>query len=146
MILPVVTRSCFAALLVASVCSACGGGSTASPERIVRSWSAALNAGDNERAASLFAHDAHVVQGNVVLIFHTRAEAVVWNASLPCSGRIVALHRNGDEVTATFVLGDRTTSACDGPGARARALFRVQHGKIVLWHQLPSGGSGLPQV
>ncbi|MBA3718547.1 MAG: hypothetical protein H0W87_10025 [Actinobacteria bacterium] len=40
--------------------------------------------------------------------------------------------------TATFVLGNRKTSHCDSPGQKAVAAFRVLHGKIVLWHQLPS--------
>jgi hypothetical protein len=41
-------------------------------------------------------------------------------------------------VTATFLLDDRTTSACDAPGAEATAAFRIADGKIVLWHQLDS--------
>jgi hypothetical protein len=146
MILPSVTRSLLVVVLAATLCSACGGASTAGAERVVRSWSAALNSGDNERAADLFAHDARVIQGDVVLTLESHADAVAWNASLPCSGRIVALSRHGDDVTATFLLGDRAASPCDGPGERARALLRIEHGKIVLWHQLPAVGSGLPQV
>jgi hypothetical protein len=146
MILPVVARSLLVLAIFACLGSACGGHSTSAPERIVRSWSAALNAGQNDRAASLFAPNAQIVQGNVVLTFRTHADAVAWNAGLPCSGRIVALSRNGGDVTATFVLGDRPASPCDGPGERARALFRIRHGKIVLWHQLPIAGGGLPQV
>jgi limonene-1,2-epoxide hydrolase len=145
MILPVVARSLLAALLLASLCSACGGGSSTAPERVVRSWSAALNAGDNDRAAQLFARNARIVQSGVVLTFRSHADAVAWNASLPCSGRIVALARDGNDVTATFVLGNRSTSPCDGPGERARALFRIEHGKIVLWHQLPNATGG-PEV
>jgi hypothetical protein len=114
----------------------CGGGK-ASPESVVRAWSKALNAGDNQGAADLFARGAEVVQGPVVLTLRTHADAVVWNAGLPCSGKIVALSTNGATVTATFLLGDRPTSACDGPGHRATAVFRIRDGKIVLWHQVP---------
>jgi hypothetical protein len=65
----------------------------------------------------------------------TLQQAVDWNASLPCSGRIVSIKTDGDMATATFVLGNRRKSRCDGPGKRATALFRVRRGKIVLWHQ-----------
>jgi hypothetical protein len=121
---------------LALIGAACGGGST-SAEGVVRAWSSALNAGDNETAADQFATNAEIVQGGVEQRFRNRADAVDWNAGLPCSGRIVRLETRGAEVTATFVLGDRPTSRCDGPGAKARAVIRVRHGKIVLWHQVP---------
>jgi limonene-1,2-epoxide hydrolase len=113
----------------------CGGGAR-SPESVVRAWSKALNAGDNEAAANLFATGAEVVQGGTVIHFRTHGEAVAWNAGLPCSGSIVSLRRDGSAVTATFLLGDRPASACDAPGQKATAVFRVQDGKIVLWHQV----------
>ena len=122
--------------VLALIGAACGGGST-SAEGVVRAWSSAVNAGDNETAADLFATNAEIVQGGAEQRFRTRADAVDWNAGLPCSGRIVQLQARGAEVTATFVLGDRPTSRCDGPGAKARAVIRVRHGKIVLWHQVP---------
>ena len=121
---------------LALIGAACGGGST-SAEGVVRAWSSAVNAGDNETAADQFATNAEIVQGGIEQRFRNRADAVDWNAGLPCSGRIVRLETRGAEVTATFVLGDRPTSRCDGPGAKARAVIRVRHGKIVLWHQVP---------
>ena len=122
--------------VLALIGAACGGGST-SAEGVVRAWSSAVNAGDNETAADLFATNAEIVQGGAEQRFRNRADAVDWNAGLPCSGRIVQLETRGAEVTATFVLGDRPTSRCDGPGAKARAVIRVRHGKIVFWHQVP---------
>jgi len=69
----------------------------------------------------------------------THADAVRWNARLPCSGRIVSMTRDGSAVTATFRLGQRKRGRCqDPPGAEAIALFVVEHGKIVLWDQLGS--------
>ena len=130
-------RSWLAAALLLALLAGCGGGK-ASPESVVRAWSKALNAGDNQGAADLFAPGAQVVQGQVVLRLRTHADAVVWNAGLPCSGKIVALSTSGATVTATFLLGDRPTSACDGPGHRATAVFRIRSGKIVLWHQVPT--------
>lgn len=130
-------RSWLAAALLMALLAGCGGGKS-SPESVVRAWSKALNAGDNQSAADLFAPGAEVVQGPVVLRLRTHADAVVWNSGLPCSGKIVALSTNGAVVTATFLLGDRPTSACDGPGHRATAVFRIRAGKIVLWHQVPN--------
>ena len=131
-------RSWFVAALLLALLAGCGGGSKESPESVVRAWSKALNAGDNQSAADLFAPGAQVVQGPVVIRLRTHADAVVWNAGLPCSGKIVALSARGATVTATFLLGDRPTSACDGPGNRATAVFRIRGGKIVLWHQVPN--------
>lgn len=123
-----------ASLLVAAGC----GGSSPSPESVVRAWSEALNSDDNERAADLFATDAEVVQGDQVVRLETHELAVEFNSSLPCSGKIVSISTQGDTATATFLLGDRETSRCDGPGQRATAVFRVREGKIVLWHQTGS--------
>lgn len=128
-----------AAALVLAALAGCGSSSGQSPAGVVRAWSHALNRGDNAAAADLFAHGAAVIQGPSEVRLRTHADAVLWNANLPCSGKIVALAVKGEEVTATFLLGNRPSSPCDGPGQRARALFRVHGGKIVLWHQLPSG-------
>jgi limonene-1,2-epoxide hydrolase len=123
--------------------TACGGGSP-SAESVVRAWSAALNQGDNNTAGSLFAKDAEVVQGGQVLTLRTRHEAIAWNSALPCSGRIVSIHTRGQTATATFVLGNRPHSRCDGPGQRATAIVKVVHGKIVLWHQTSTQGQTGP--
>jgi len=123
-----------AIVICAALVSACGG--SQSGEDVVRAWSKALNAGDNEAAADLFAEGAQVVQGGRTIRLATHADAVAWNESLPCSGRIVEIQTEGDTVTATFLLADRTTSACDAPGAEATAAFHIEDGKIVLWHQL----------
>ena len=104
----------------------------------MRAWSKALDADDNERAANLFAPDAEVVQGNQVYTLRTHQLAVEFNASLPCTGRVVSISTTGDTATATFLLGDRKSSRCDGPGQQATAVFKVRHGKIVLWHQTGS--------
>jgi hypothetical protein len=76
------------------------------------------------------------VQGSTTRRLDSFAEARSWNAGLPCSGRIVDLRTSGETVRATFVLGSRKQSLCTDSGSRARALFRISEGKIVLWHQL----------
>ena len=125
-----------AALLVAvlAVLAGCGG-SQASPEDVVRAWSTALNADQNEAAADLFAAGATVVQGGVELTLSTYQDAVAWHEGLPCNGRIVGLDVDGDVVTASFLLRDSQTVPCDGPGERVTAIFTVQAGKITRWEQ-----------
>ncbi len=130
-------------LLVALAGAGCGGDASSS-ESVVRAWSSAVNAGDNDSAARLFAPGARVVQFGRVTFLHTHADAVAWNAALPCSAQILSLSEAGETVTATFRLAHRQTSRCDGPGARARAVFRVREGKIVLWHQLATEPSAPP--
>lgn len=121
-------------LLFGLVVAGCGS-TPPSPESVVRAWSQELNSGDNEGAAKLFAPGAEVIQAGTTLRLETRAQAVAWNAALPCSGRIAAIKTSGNTTTATFVLGDRQQRKCDGPGRRATAIFRIRKGKIVLWHQ-----------
>ena len=125
------------ALLVLAAVAGCGA-SHPSPESVVRAWSHALNTGDNEGAADLFAENARVIQSGRDFRLRTRMDAVAFNESLPCSGKIVAISTDDDTTTATFLLGDRTTSACDGPGHEVQAQFRIHKGKIVLWKQLPT--------
>jgi hypothetical protein len=136
-------RTFVLALLAATALVAgCGGHAAASPESVARAWSKAINTGDNEAAAHLFARGAVVIQGEQIVL-QTLADAVAWNAGLPCAGRITDLVVDGDRVTVTFVLGQRPGQLCGGPGQTAAAIFTVRRGKIVLWHQIaPPGENG----
>ena len=129
--------------LLAVLAPGCGS-SPPSTQSVVRAWSQALNADDNKGAADLFAPGAEVVQGPRVIRLRTHAQAEAWNSALPCSGRIVSIKSHGQTARATFVLGDRAHSRCDGPGQRATAIFRVVKGKIVLWHQASSNTAPPP--
>jgi limonene-1,2-epoxide hydrolase len=136
----VVGWTCVAAALALLV--GCGSGAP-SAESVVRAWSEALNQDDNNTAGNLFARNAEIVQDGHVVTLRTHDEAVAWNAALPCSGRILSIRTHGETATATFLLGDRRHSRCDGPGEQATAIFRVVDGKIVLWHQTgPTGPTG----
>jgi SnoaL-like domain len=132
-------------LAVLLIVAGCGGHKAQSPEQVARSWSAALDRGDNDAAARLFADGAQVVQAGE-LVLPTHADAVRWNAALPCGGKIVSVTRqNATDVLVVFKLQGRPGHACDGPGQPAAAIFRVRDGKIVLWHQTdvpPTAGSG----
>jgi limonene-1,2-epoxide hydrolase len=114
----------------------------ATPAQVVRAWSKALNANDNERAARLFAQDARVVQPGVDVRLKTHLLAIGFNNALPCAGRVVSILVKGDRATATFVLGRRPRHRCDAPGVKAAALFVVRQGKIVRWQQVPVPKSG----
>ncbi len=123
--------------------TACGGHSARSPEAVARAWSAALDRNDNGAAASLFAQNAQVVQDQTIFL-PAHADAVQWNSALPCGGSIVSVQPQGNnEVLVVFVLTQRPGHTCDGPGQRAATVFRVEHGKIVLWHQVlpPTAGT-----
>jgi limonene-1,2-epoxide hydrolase len=115
--------------------TACGGTQAASAPEVVRAWSAALDRNDNEQAARLFADGAQIVQnGEATLATHE--DAVRWNDALPCGGRISHLEvHSKNEVLVVFELQERPRHRCDGPGAQAATIFRVEHGRIVLWHQ-----------
>src|SRR6478736_10135374 len=94
------------------------------PAQVVRAWSAALNRGDNEAAANLFAKNAVVAQPSYTLPLKTHKLAVLWNKSLPCKGRILWITVRKNVADATFLLSDRSpVHRCDGPGTRARAAF-----------------------
>jgi hypothetical protein len=122
-------------LTALALLGACGGSDPSAAE-VVRSWSEALNADQNDAAADLFAHGAIVVQGGTELRLADHADALAWNEALPCNGRIVELSENEDVVQATFLLRDSQTSPCDGPGQNATAVFTVREGKITRWEQL----------
>lgn len=122
-------------MLVLLSLTACGGKKAASAPDVVRAWSAALDRNDNEQAARLFAPGALVVQ-NGELTLSTHADAVRWNAGLPCGGRISHLDVHGkSEVLVVFELQPRPQHRCDSNGGQAAAIFRVRDGRIVLWHQ-----------
>lgn len=107
-----------------------------SPVAVVRAWSRDLNRNDNAAAARLFASEARVVQPGVDVRV-TFAIARAFNDSLPCGGKIVALTRHGNVVTATFKLTERPWHRCDAPGQEAAAAITVVGGKIVNWEQIP---------
>jgi len=109
----------------------------ATSAQVVHAWSKALNANHNVAAANLFAHNARVIQPGVDGLLRSHELAVLFNASLPCAGHIIAMTVKGDRATATFVLGERPKHRCDAPGAKAAAVFTVRNGKIVQWQKIP---------
>ena len=124
-----------AILGLATLLAACGGRTERSPEAAARAWSAALNASDNDAAANQFGQTTEIIQ-NGVIVLRTHGDAVRWNAALPCGGRITrVIRQRRDQVLVVFRLTERPGHHCDAPGIEAAAVFRVEHGKIVLWRQ-----------
>lgn len=126
-----------AAILAVPVASAAGSDSPTATKRVVRAWSVRLNAYDNAGVARLFARPAVFVQGGTAYRLETPAEIARWHRLLPCAGRIVSIDVDGELATAVFLLGNGKHRHCDAPGQKAAAVFRVRHGKIVAWVQVP---------
>src|SRR3954462_3076547 len=98
----------------------------------------ALNRGDNQAAANLFAKNAIVAQPGYTLPLKTHKLAVLWNKSLPCAGHVLWITVEKNVADATFLLADRSpVQRGAAPGPRARAAFTVVNGKIAAFVQLP---------
>ena len=134
-------RTIACAILAASIALPCAAAARedtpAETKRVVRAWSARLNAYDNAGVARLFARPATFVQGGASLRLATSADVALWHSLLPCAGRIVSIAVEGERATAVFVLANGRRRRCDAPGATAAAVFRVRGGKIHRWTQIP---------
>lgn len=132
-----------ALVVVLAAAAGCGGSATPNePDEVVRAWSRAINEGNDAKAASLFAEDAKVIQSGLSLELRDARAARRWNSGLPCAGTIVETATDGDQVTATFELGERPGHTCAARGGVAYAVFQVLDGKIVLWHQIDGPAEG----
>jgi hypothetical protein len=104
----------------------------AQAERVVRAWLEAMNAGDNERAATFFARGATVTEGRRVSVLNSRDEAVIFNESISCGREVRSLFRTGDAVAISATLKKRPGAGCANPGTRVNPSAMVRNGKIVL--------------
>ena len=151
-------------LLTLAALAGCGGGDearepgprpeppagSAGDERVIRGWSAAVNAGRYDTAAGFFATGAVVEQG-VELRLATRADAVRFNRSLPCRADVTDVEEGMDSTLAAFDLRQGRGGGC-AEGGRARVRFVIRRSKIFEWRQLPepaapagqSAGGGAP--
>ena len=142
----IVACALLAALVASLSALPARGDSVTSSKRVVRAWSARLNAYDNVGVAQLFARPATFVQGGSVLRLETAADIALWHRLLPCAGRIVSITVKGEYATAVFVLASGKSRRCDAPGAKAAAVFRIRRGKIVSWAQIPVPNPSGPQA
>jgi len=111
-------------------------GREASAEDVIRGWNKAVNAGEHERAADLFAIDAVVEQAGVEIRLRTRADAVDFNDSLPCRAEVTEIEPEGDASVVDFDLREGADGGCPD-GGRAAVRFVIRDGKIREWRQLP---------
>jgi hypothetical protein len=106
--------------------------------RVIRGWLLALERQDYEQAAYYFAPNALIDQGRPFRL-RTPAEAINFNASLPCGADLVRLKDEGRRVLAAFRLRA-------GPGGRCSGVVRVRYtirrGKFTEWRQLPNASPG----
>jgi hypothetical protein len=129
------TRAAAIALLALVV--GCGGSSQergSSDARVIRGWSAALNAGSYESAASYFARGAIVEQTRAIRL-RDRNAALAFNLSLPCRADLTATKDEGQTTLGTFRLRRGPGGACHGS---VRVRFTIRGGKFTEWRQLPN--------
>src|SRR5690348_1879456 len=98
-----------AVLLTAATIAGCGGGSQphtakvqAEPgaRAVIRAWADTLRRGDISGAAQFFALPSLVSNGTPPIELRTRADARLFNASLPCGARLVETTSSGRFTTA----------------------------------------------
>ena len=125
-----------AIILISTAILGCGGDNELTPEVTVRRWVEAVARDDNEAAASLFQEPATISQGGQTTLLKTHADALTWNAGLPCSAEIEHITSlTPDALLVRFRLASSTARACDGPGAAVEVDFIVRNGRIVSFHQ-----------
>ena len=109
--------------------------------RVIRAWADTLRRGDVPGAARYFALPSVMINGpnpdgtvSVVRI-HSRADAVLANAGLPCGARLRSADQRGIYINALFVLTGRSGlgGGCQGTSGTGRVNFVIRGGLIVRW-------------
>ena len=147
------TAAALLAILLLAGCGSGGEDSTAGAALppghahvlVIEDWVKTLSRGDVSGAADLFALPSVVENGTPPVSLRSRADAVLFNRSLPCGAKLVRARPDGRYIAATFRLTERPGGDCgSGVGELARTAFLIRGGKIVEWHRLPnpSGGAG----
>ena len=113
-------------------------------ERVINAWNDAVNAGDYDRAANLFAPGA-IVQQIVETRLRTHADAVEFNSGLPCRADVTGIREEDDGSTVgEFSLREGRTGEC-AEGGNAEVRFVIRDGQIEEWRQLPTPAPQAPQ-
>ena len=92
----------------------------------IRGWSEAVNAREFGRAASFFARDAIVDQGQAIRL-PDRSAAAAFSKSLPCKSKVTDVkdegqhHRRRVRAAARHRSQDAPATATPGCGSRSRA-------------------------
>jgi hypothetical protein len=107
-----------------------------SDSRVIRGWSAAIDAGDYGRAARYFAPGA-IVQQDQTFRLADRAAAIEFNRSLPCRADVTSIVRRDRASLASFKLREGFRGRCR-EGGTAQVRFVIRSGRIREWRQLPA--------
>jgi len=127
-------------LTVAAGLTACGEESepisTPSDAQVIEDWAQALSNGDVEAAAAFFAIPS-VAENGVFLELESREDAIAFNESLPCGGKVKSTSTEGSFTTASFRLTERPGGGCGaGTGGTAQTSFVIEDGLIVEWRRV----------
>jgi hypothetical protein len=105
--------------------------------RVVEAWSTALRRGHVDAAARFFALPSVVQNGTPPEKVSTRADARLFNASLPCGAVVRRAVAIGRFTVVVFRLTDRPGGNCaQGIGHAAGTAFVIRHRKITEWRRV----------
>jgi hypothetical protein len=113
---------------------------------VIDAWSSALRDGDVEGAAGYFALPSVAENGPTLVRIGSRAEAELFNRSLPCGAELIHASSEGDFTIATFRLTERPgPGACGtGVGELAKTSFLIEDGLIAEWRRVAIGNAAPP--
>jgi hypothetical protein len=105
--------------------------------QVIDDWAKTLKKGDVKAAAEFFALPSTAENG-LTYDIRSRADARLFNESLPCGAELKDAQTEGDFTTATFELTERPgPGTCGtGVGAEAQTAFVIEKGKIVEWRRV----------
>ena len=135
-------RAAVVLLALAAPAAGCGGGGGDEPKDglhsdagvMIRDWLGAVEHRDFGRAASFFARNALIDQGQPIRL-PDAAAARFFNETLPCHADLIALRDEaGPKVLATFRLRAGPGGPCDG---EVKVRYTIVGGKFTEWRQLP---------
>jgi hypothetical protein len=114
--------------------------------KVISMWSRELRRGDIGAAADLFAIPSLAENAPIRIRIESRHDAELFNASLPCGGRLIRAEEEGGYTTATFRLTERPGAGrCgNGTGETAKTAFVIRDGLIVEWRRVGLGPPTTP--
>ena len=110
------------------------GGADSAEVEVIDRWAKALNEGDVDAAAELFAIPS-LAENGLVYEIADLDDARRFNSSLPCGAILIEARPERELVVATFELTERPgPGECGaGTGGEASTAFRIVDGEIAEW-------------
>ena len=117
------------------------GGADPEAATVIDEWAQHLTEGDIDGAAGYFAIPSFTENG-IPLRIASRADARLFNESLPCGAELVEASDDGELTLATFELTERPgPGTCgQGTGNTAQTAFRIEDGLISEWRRVVPEG------